>query len=69
MIHWIDAFERSKVYVFNQAPTKEQELESLIDEWHEITSDQSLHEYVGMTWEEWSNYVYKRELPERYTTM
>lgn len=33
------------------------DVDDWIDRWHEGDSDKSLHDYLGMTWEEYSNFA------------
>ncbi len=41
-------------------------LNDLVDEWHESDSVQELYEYIGMTWEEYSDWVYdSNDIPDR----
>lgn len=42
----------------------EQVLDDLIDLWHERGAGE-LHEFLGMTWEEYTKYVEYREIPSR----
>lgn len=44
-----------------------EKLDDLIDEWHEAPEDGvSLHEYLGMTWEEYAIWVKDAQaIPER----
>lgn len=35
----------------------DEEINELIDEWHKNPNDQPLHEYLGMTWEEYHSWV------------
>ncbi len=34
-----------------------EEIDDFVDKWHESSQDVSLHEYLGMTWEEYSAWV------------
>jgi hypothetical protein len=44
----------------------EEKTEQLIEEWHNEKSPLELHEYLGMTIEQYSLFVEKKELP-KYT--
>lgn len=41
-------------------PMSDEEFESKVEEWHEGDSKLELHEYLGMTWEEYAAYVSPR---------
>lgn len=45
-------------------PTAEVILEDMIHYWHESDEDISLIEHLGFTWEEYSAFVERREIPE-----
>jgi hypothetical protein len=46
----------------NMKATKEN-IDDLIDEWHESNSELPLHEYLGLTWEQYKHWIKSDELP------
>lgn len=44
--------------------TTKENIDDLIDHWHESKSSQKLHEFLGLTWEEYKRYVETDKLPD-----
>jgi hypothetical protein len=42
---------------FLAGEVKETDIDDYISEWHESTSSLTLHEYLGMTWEEYGRWL------------
>lgn len=40
-------------------------IHDFIEKWHESDSEVPLHEYLGLTWDEYSYFVKTDELPKR----
>jgi hypothetical protein len=40
-------------------------IDDLIDAWHESDGSQALHEFLGLTWEEFKYWVENKSLPEK----
>ena len=50
-------------------PTHDERLaafEDAIEEWHRSDSEQSLHEHLGLTWEQYCDYVEHGDVPESW---
>lgn len=42
-----------------------QEVDDFVDRWHEGTSELELHEFLGMTWDEYSAWVQRSDVLPR----
>jgi len=47
----------------NNIKVTKENIDDLIDEWHEGNSEQKLHEFLGLTEEQYAHYVKTNELP------
>lgn len=48
-----------------QINVTEENIDQYIEEWHNSSTDLELHEYLGLTWEQYARWVEKGELPKK----